>query len=163
MSKNNGYEAFRKNVQTEKKLMTGKMCPISPNIPTRMTREGFVRACKCIRVSDKCKIDTGYWHCPECKSKSAIDRGRKFSPPFDNIQFITLSDFKTKFPVEEVAVLIQSRKAKGEYPTLTREIAEFIREWHEMHPEISIAAKAKMLGGISRRQVSRIIHRERWK
>ena len=160
MSKNNGYAQFVIRKRENKKALTGNMCPVSPNIPTRMTMEGFARACKGIRAGGKYKLECEHWLCPECALKQKIDKGRKFSPPNANIQFISLSDFKT--PVDDMAALLHSRKIKNEYPLLTREIAEFIKDWHKKAPGINIATKARMLG-IGRKIVSRVINGDTWK
>ena len=146
-----------------KHKVTGNMCPVSPNIPTRMTREGFVRACKGIRHGGKFKLESDCWLCPDCLIKELIDEGKKFSPPSGNIKFVDLGVFKDELDgIEDMRALISSRKAARDYPLLTRAIATFIREWHKKVPEYSISAKARKLG-LSRKQVSRVINGDTWK
>lgn len=160
MSTNNGYAEYRQRMVKDKKSCTGKFCPISPNIPTRMTRDGFIRACRRIRAGAKGPLEVNHWACPECSTGKYIDEGAFFVPP-PNIRFLTLTEFQE--PMLKVYVKqIQFRREAGVHPILTAEIAVFIREWHKRTPNLTFTKKAEILG-ISRRQVGRIIKGERWK
>lgn len=156
----NSYLAHKTRMDTEKKAMTGRMCPISPNLPTRMTRDGFIRACKRTRAGGRWNIETEHWACPTCSTGKHIDEGAFFVPP-PNIRFATLAEFQEPM-LEVYAKQIKLRREAGMNPVLTPEIVIFIRDWYKRTPDMTITKRAEILG-ISRRQMSRIIKGERWK
>lgn len=156
------YREWRKRADRDKKQATGKMCPLSPAIPTKMTREGFARACKRIRDGGKFKLDSENWLCPECQTGRLLDEEKFFGPP-PHIQFVTLEEFDPQGEILAVMVKkIRLRREAGMYPLLTQEIAAFIRSWHRTRPDLSQKKMSELLG-ISRRHVGRIIHGQRWK
>lgn len=160
MSTNNGYAAHKKRLDMDKKSLTGRMCPISPNIPTKMTREGFIRACKRARAGGRWNIETEHWACPMCATGKHIDEGGFFIAP-SNIRFVTLAEFQEP-RLEIYAKQIKLRREAGVHPILTPEIVVFIREWTRRTPEMTITKRAEILG-ISRRQVGRILTGQRWR
>lgn len=172
MSKNNGYEEFSKRTKEDKKRMTGRMCPISPNIPTRMTREGFVRACKTMRSgaykrvgkSTSYKQESDYYLCPECRLAKLVDSGKPFPPP-PCMVFVHLDEFDKDHEPTELERMqreVQVRRSMGKYPVMTREIVEWVRDWHRREPGVTITDKAAAFG-ISRRQMGRILSGQRWR
>lgn len=167
---NSYYKQFEIRVKSQKKLLTGKMCPISPNIPTRMTREGFVRACKTIRAKEYrvqgsvAKGESDYYLCPECHLAKLVDAGKTFPPP-PCMVFVRLEDFEKEREPTELEIVqheVQTRRAMGKFPVLTREIAAWLRAWHKREPGVTITDKAAAIG-ISRRQMGRILSGQRWK
>lgn len=157
------YRGSSKRISETKRLATCKMCPISPNIPTRMTRDGFIRACKRIRSGGKLETNSDIWACPDCATGKHIDKGGFFMSPSSNIVFVTLADFDKEGDILEAMVKkIRLRREAGTWPLLTAEIAKFIRDWHKTRPDVSQRKMADMFG-ISRRHIGRIIHRQRWK
>lgn len=152
-----------KRVSESKRLATCRMCPISPNIPTRMTKDGFIRACKRIRSGGKLETNSDIWACPKCPTGKHIDEGAFFVSPSSNITFVSLADFDRDGNIlENMIKKIKLRREIGTWPLLTPEIARFIRGWHKQRPDVSQRKMADIFG-ISRRHVGRIIHGQRWK
>lgn len=171
MSMSKGYAAVAKRHQTEMKAMTGRLCPISPNIPTRMTREGFIKACKAHRAGAYKRVTTSvfkqrsdYYLCPDCHLAKLVDSGKKFPAP-PCMVFTDLEDFDKPHEPTELELIqqeVQVRRRMGRHPLLDRETVEWIREWHRREPGVTITDKAIAIG-ISRRQMGRILSGERWK
>lgn len=179
---NESMKRFYENRAETKRNLTKVFCPISPKLPTRMTREGFIRACELRR------IDTGNWACMECGIRKRIEEGRNFPAP-PHIEFLTLSQLQygdlkplsgrdfdkealTSIPPdkekkivdplwEEILSLIQEGRRQGKQTYMSLEIAELLREWKRSHPTVTPVEMAKDIG-THPAHLRKILRNEKW-